>query len=172
MYRCRSRQILGGCKRFLPEYLQSCPKSLCATFVYKFSPTNIMNNFFGYELQKKSSCVCVFFCKRWAHFLKSNNVGRHFCPDFLGFCPNFPQIKTLGVRLHALHPASYTTIAMFPAATGILRRGCISDTWQRLAKIRGHSAYLKGIKAWRCTLESHICVQESYRSFCFAKWDK
>jgi len=29
----------------------------------------------------------VFFCKHWAHFVKKNNVGRHFCPDFQGFCP-------------------------------------------------------------------------------------
>jgi len=57
------------------------------------------------------------------HFLKSNNVGRHLCPDFQGFCPyfqgscsdfdgfcpGFQQIKTFGVRLrpHLLHHCFY-----------------------------------------------------------------
>jgi len=41
----------------------------------------------------------------------SANVGRHyfldfqeFCPYFQGFCPDFRQIKTHGVRFHPLHP--------------------------------------------------------------------
>jgi len=28
--------------------------------------------------------------------LKSSNVGRHFYPDFQGFCPDFQQINTFG----------------------------------------------------------------------------
>jgi len=82
-----------------------------------------MNTFFGVTSQKR---LYLFFYKRWArHFLKSNNVGSQFfpdchgfCPDFHGFCPinlrDFAQIfdksKLLGVRLHALHPASYSTV--------------------------------------------------------------
>jgi len=36
----------------------------------------------------------LFFCKLWAPLLKSNNVGRHFRPNFQGFCSNFQQIKS------------------------------------------------------------------------------
>jgi len=43
------------------------------------------------------------------HFLKSNNVGRHFCPDFQGYFPDFNKSKYLVARFHPLHPASYTT---------------------------------------------------------------
>jgi len=48
------------------------------------------------------------------HFLKSNNIGRHFCTDFQRFCsdfqgfrPDFQQIKTFGV---ALAPPSPTPL--------------------------------------------------------------
>jgi len=34
--------------------------------------------------------------KPWAPFLKSNNVGPYFYPDFQGFCPDCQQIKTFG----------------------------------------------------------------------------
>jgi len=76
-----------GCEGFLPEFLQTCPKSFCATFAYKLYPTKIIKTFCWYDLQKK-----VFMCfspKVGRHFLKSNNFGRHFCPDFQGFCPDF-----------------------------------------------------------------------------------
>jgi len=35
-----------------------------------------------------------FYANFGRHFLKSNNVGRHFYPDFQRFCPDFQQIKT------------------------------------------------------------------------------
>jgi len=45
------------------------------------------------------------------HCLKSNNVGRDFCPDFQRFSQKFrafvkifDKSKLLGVRLHPLHP--------------------------------------------------------------------
>jgi len=38
------------------------------------------------------------------HFLKSNNVGRHFGPYFQGFCPDFQQIKTFGGALASPPP--------------------------------------------------------------------
>jgi len=41
------------------------------------------------------------------HILKSSNVGRHFYPDFQGFCPDFQQIKTFG---GALAPPLPTTL--------------------------------------------------------------
>jgi len=43
------------------------------------------------------------------YFLKSNNVGRHFCLYFQGFCPDFKTSKLLVEVFHPLHPASYTT---------------------------------------------------------------
>jgi len=38
-----------------------------------------------------------FYANLGRHFLKSNNVGRYFYPDFQGFCPDFQLIKTIGV---------------------------------------------------------------------------
>jgi len=35
-----------GCEGFLPEFPQTCPKSLYATFAYNVSPTKIMRTFF------------------------------------------------------------------------------------------------------------------------------
>jgi len=67
----------GGCERFLPEFPQTCPKSFCVTFL------KVSMSFFGFE-EKKSI------------------VGRHFCPDFQGFCPDFRQIKTFGGALAPL----------------------------------------------------------------------
>jgi len=50
-----------------------------------------------------------FYVNLGRHRLKSNDVGRQFYPDFQGFCPDFQQIKILGVRLQPLHPTSNTT---------------------------------------------------------------
>jgi len=76
-----------------------------------------MKTCFWCDLQEK--ILIVYFCKRWAQFLKSNNVGhqRHFArifrdstQIFRGFAHiftdfgTFQQIKILGVRLHPLHP--------------------------------------------------------------------
>jgi len=87
----------GGAK----DFCQTCPKS-CATFADKFSSTNIIKTFFGVT-SKKRLYVC-FSANVERHFLKSNNVGRHFWQGFQGFCPNFQrffshfrQIKTFGV---------------------------------------------------------------------------
>ena len=41
----------------------------------------------------------MFLWKPWAPFLKSNNVGGHFYPDFQGFCNDFQHIKTVGGAL-------------------------------------------------------------------------
>jgi len=47
---------------------------------------------------KKMVFTC-FSANLGRHFSKSNNVGRHFCPNFQGYCPDFQHIKTFGVRL-------------------------------------------------------------------------
>jgi len=44
-----------------------------------------------------------FYANLGRHFLKSNNVGRHFCPDF-------QQIKTLGVALATHAPPAPTPL--------------------------------------------------------------
>jgi len=44
-----------------------------------------MKTFFGVTSKKG---LHVFFCKGLAPFFDVNNVGRHFCPDFTGFCPD------------------------------------------------------------------------------------
>jgi len=92
-HRCRSRQIFGVWRIF-PEFPQNCPKSFCATFAYKFSSTRSWWPLFWCNLQKK-----VFMCfhvNLGHHFLKSNNVGRHFYPDFQGICQDFRQINFWG----------------------------------------------------------------------------
>jgi len=80
--------------------------NLAEKFFVKLLPTNFLPQdhehlFFG-NLQKK--VFMCFYVNLGRHFLKSNNLGRHVYPDFQGFCQDFQQIKTLGVRLQLLHP--------------------------------------------------------------------
>jgi len=93
-HKCRSKRIFGGAKHF-------CPKCCRANFADRFLVWPPKNGPY------------LFFCKRWVPYLKSNNVGRHFCPDFQGFCPNFQQIKTIGGALAPTPP------------TPLLRRPCL-----------------------------------------------
>jgi len=76
---------------FLSEFPQTCPKSCCATFAYKCSPTKIMKTFFWCGLQKE-----VFF--------------QGFCPNFQEFCPDFQQIKTFGGVLASPTPSPPTPV--------------------------------------------------------------
>jgi len=69
-------------------------------------PTNFQRSwiiFFGVSSKKGLN---VFSANVSRHFVRSNNVGRHFCPDFQGFCPDFQQIKTFG---GALSPPASTS---------------------------------------------------------------
>ena len=86
-----------------------------------------MKTIFWCDLHKKG--LHVFFCKVVQHFLKTNNVGRHFCPDFYGFGPDFQQIKTLGGPLAPLpptplrsHPPPPLSTINLPAGPGPLPR--------------------------------------------------
>ena len=109
------------CEGFLPELPQTCPKRFGSTFAYKFYHEDLF--WYWYDLQYKG--LHVFCANVGRHFLKSNCVWRHFCPDFQvfclefqGFCPDFQefyayfrQIKTSrgtlappAPRLHPLHP--------------------------------------------------------------------
>ena len=74
-------------------------KYFCATFAYKFSPTEIIKAFFGVTSKK---FFMSFSANLGRHFLKPSNVGRHFYADLQGCCPDFQQIKTFGVCLHHL----------------------------------------------------------------------
>jgi len=50
-----------------------------------------------------------FYANFGRHFLKSNNVGRYFYPDFQGFCPDFQQTKTFGGALATPSPHTPTS---------------------------------------------------------------
>jgi len=67
-HRRRSRQICGSVVDFCPNSPKLARKRFCATFAYKFSPTQIMKASFGLPSRKKS--LPVFFYKLWRHFVK------------------------------------------------------------------------------------------------------
>jgi len=73
-----------GVRRIFARVSQTCPKKLLRDFSYKFSPTKIMKTFFWYDLWK-TAFIC-FSAPVGRQFWKSNNVGRHFWPDFQEFC--------------------------------------------------------------------------------------
>ena len=102
------------CKEFCPNFPKLARKVFCETFTYKFSSTRSWTPLFG-NLQKKV-CMC-FYVNLGCHFLKSNNVGRHFYPDFQAFCQDFQQIRTFGGAL--VTPASPPpTQLLFIAVSG------------------------------------------------------
>jgi len=70
-----------GCKGFCPNFPKLARKVFCATFACKFSPTKVMKTSFWCNLQKM--VFMCFYPNLGRHFLKPNNVGRHFHPDFL-----------------------------------------------------------------------------------------
>ena len=75
-----------GVRRIFAEFPQTCPKSFCATIAYKFSPQRSWRPFLVWPPQKGFMCFSANVGRR---FSKSNNVWRHFCPDFQGFCSDF-----------------------------------------------------------------------------------
>ena len=94
-HKCRSRQIFG--------YVDLCPKSpkLARKFLRDFCQQLVSHKepFLVWPLKKGFMC---FSANVEHHFLKSNNAGRHFCPDF-------DQSKLLGVSFHPrlLHPCPW-----------------------------------------------------------------
>ena len=98
VHRFSRKQIFGGAKDFCPNFPKLFRKVLW-DFPYKISlqRSKIMKAFLWYDLQKK-----LFMCfsgNVGRQFFKSNNVGRHFCPNFQRFCSDFRQIKTFGGAL-------------------------------------------------------------------------
>jgi len=107
MQRCRSRQILGEI------FPQTCPKSFCATFAYKYYPIKIMKTFLDVTSKKRSSCV--FLQILGATFSSQTRLRTnfaHICKDFFqifnGIFPDFWQIKTFVDALAPPHLHPYT----------------------------------------------------------------
>ena len=113
-----------GCEGFLPEFPQTCPKKIWATFCANiFSQQTLFWN----DLQKK---VAMWFCKSWAPFFSNQTrfgaiftqIFRDFanvCTDFHGFCPESYQsyqIKTFGGALEPPPP-----IALMLASVGHIK---------------------------------------------------
>jgi len=96
-----------GLRRILPEFLYTSPKSFCATFSYKFSPTKIIKTVFWCNLQKRFSCV--FLQTLGAIFWSQARLGAIFTRMFRDNAQVFSKSNLLGVRLHRLHPTSNTT---------------------------------------------------------------
>ena len=77
-----------GVRRIFARSPPNLPEKFCVTFAHKFSP---IKNPFWCDLQKGFMC---FSANVGQYFLNSNNVGRHFFP-------NFNKSKLLGVRFHS-----------------------------------------------------------------------
>ena len=118
---CRSRQIFGDAKDFCPNLHKLGRKDfLCDSWLQIFSHKD-HEDLLRCDLRKH--VFLRFSANVGCYFLKSNNVGRHFCPDsqgfcpdfqgfcpdFQGFCPDFWQIKTFG---GALAPPPPTPLAL------------------------------------------------------------
>jgi len=75
-----TRRILARIFPNLPE------KFLCYFCLQLFSHKYHKDLFLVWHSQKVVMC---FSANNGLHFLKWNNVGRHFCLDFQGFCSDF-----------------------------------------------------------------------------------
>ena len=95
-HRYSSKQTFEGAKDFFPNIPDFFPNVLPTNFL----PQRSWKPYLMWPPKKDFG----------RHFLKSNNAGNHFCPDFQGLCPDFWQIKTFGGALGTpAPPASYTT---------------------------------------------------------------
>jgi len=77
-----------GVRRIFARRPQTCPKSFVWLLLTNFLP---LRTFFGVTSKKGFMC---FSANVGQYFLNSNNVGRHFFPDF-------NKSKLLGVRFHS-----------------------------------------------------------------------
>jgi len=94
------RRIFARISPNLPE------KFLCAFYLQIFSHKDHDGLFWVRPPKKVFMCFSANVVR---HFLKSNNIRRHCCPDFQGFCqhfqrfcPDFQQIKTFGDALASI----------------------------------------------------------------------
>jgi len=75
-----------GVRRIFLKYPQTRPKSFCAIFAHKFSPTKIMKMFSGVTSKKSLN---VFFCKPLVPFFEVKERWLLFLPGFSGILPRF-----------------------------------------------------------------------------------
>jgi len=130
-----------GCKGFLPDFPQTCPKSFCATSACKFSHTKIVKTFFGghtkdvfleiicHATTRVSQCIkfkILFFYKRWSPFLEDKRRWALFFTDFHWFCSDFRQIKSFGGAFASPASPPSTSLILFSKKRNILC--CISTS--------------------------------------------
>jgi len=84
--------MVWSAKDFSPNFLKPARKNIGSLFVRTFSREDSF-------WMKKSFHVILHTLG--ANFLKSNNVGHHFCPDFQGFCKGFHRFYA---NLHRFFP--------------------------------------------------------------------
>ena len=97
-------KFFGGAKDFCPNFLKIAEKFLC-DFCLQILFYKDREDFFWYDLQKKA--FMCFSASIGPDFLKSNNVGRLFCPVFgefaqifRDFTRIFSKSKLLWLSLH------------------------------------------------------------------------
>jgi len=93
-----SRQIFGGAKEFFPD----SPKLARKLLQNKCPPKKTLHVNLG-AIIFKSEHVGRHFCSDFQDVLEGSQI---FCPDFMGFFPNFHQVKTFG---GAVAPPNYTS---------------------------------------------------------------
>jgi len=86
-HKCRSRQIFGRAKDFCPMSPKLAQKVLCDFCQQIFSHKR---QFLVWPPKKGFMCFSAIIEH---HILKSNKFGRHFCPDFQRFWPDFNKSK-------------------------------------------------------------------------------
>ena len=85
-----------GCEGFCPDFPKRARKGFVQLLPKNLLPQRSRRPLFGVTFKKGLMC---FYASSERHFLKSNNVGRHFYADFQGICQDFQQIKTFGGAL-------------------------------------------------------------------------
>ena len=112
-HRCRSKQILGGAKDFCLNFPKLARKVVVRLLPKNFISQRLLRPFL---VRPPKKGLNFFFANVGRHFLKSNNVGRHFFPEFQGFCPNFLGFcpgffANQNFWGCGCTPASYTTVS-------------------------------------------------------------
>jgi len=85
-YRCRRRKGFGSAKDFCRNFPNLPEKPLLRILPTNFFPQRPRRRFLC-DIQK--NVLLCFYENVGRHFLRSNNIGRHFCPNFQEFCQIF-----------------------------------------------------------------------------------
>jgi len=75
-----------GVQKIFARIFPNFPERFWATLPTNFFPKDHEDLFLGWLPEKVFMC---FSANVGHHFMKSNKVGCHFCPDFQRFCPDF-----------------------------------------------------------------------------------